>query len=60
MFTSFFKREPQGKYESTFKFTKGIRLTKTTLLDNWVWISPAIIGECHQVLLSKKFSSRKE
>ena len=26
--TSFFKREPQGKYESTLIFTKGIRLTQ--------------------------------
>ena len=28
-FTSFFKREPQGKYESTLTFTKGIRFTQT-------------------------------
>ena len=27
VFTSFFKREPQGKYKSALKFTKGIRLT---------------------------------
>ena len=26
--TSFFKREPQGKYESTLTFTKGIRFTQ--------------------------------
>ena len=26
--TSFFKREPQGKYESTLTFTKGIRFTE--------------------------------
>ena len=25
---SFFKREPQGKYESTLTFTKGIRFTQ--------------------------------
>ena len=28
IFTSFFKREPQGKYKSALKFTKGIRLTQ--------------------------------
>ena len=27
-FTSFFKLEPQGKYEPTLKFTKGIRITQ--------------------------------
>ena len=27
VFTSFFERAPQGKYESTLKFRKGIRLT---------------------------------
>ena len=26
--TSFFKRDPQGKYESTLTFTKGIRFTQ--------------------------------
>ena len=26
--TSFFKREPQGKYESTLTLTKGIRFTQ--------------------------------
>ena len=29
------------------------------LLDNWVWISCGIIEQCHQVLLSNKFSSGK-
>ena len=27
-FTSFFKSKPQGKYESTLTFTKGIRFTQ--------------------------------
>jgi len=27
-FTSFFKREPQGKYEATLTFTKGLRFTQ--------------------------------
>ena len=27
-FTSFFKSEPQGKYEATLTFTKGIRFTQ--------------------------------
>ena len=27
-FTSFFKREPQGRYEATLTFTKGIKFTQ--------------------------------
>ena len=60
-FTSLFKRESQGKYEATLTFTiKGHKIYPKELC----WIVGygyvlQYIEQCHQVLLSKKFRSRK-